>query len=381
MRPVTRGARPVGPAPPAYPYDIRLDTRPHLQADLGNYRLHFYGAAIRNVFGTNRPTLWQLLVALTQIAIEDEGGTAAPAGVMAMKGRITDRLATPTDGYKPAGPGLLARIGPFCSYCEQHLPGQIAVEHCIPKAPFPLVMLCWQDFLFGCEACNGQTGKSDNPSRGTVIGWGGGPNANDVDRYNAIRARYFWPDIDANSYRALYPCFKYRTGAGQWQELTGADAVFSGMAVQRRKEATRRVKARIQYQGNWYDGVEVTVHLRQASQHSQDTVPYYGLDRPGTATTSIADRRMYNRTLAWFQIVNVMRPFTVINDGPTFEMFWPGVIGLVPTVGFFSVWVRVLDLMNAANANVPGRAQTIMDRFLTDAIAAGYVGTNRAQLP
>lgn len=68
---------------------------------------------------------------------------------------------TDFDPYDKAKPDLIARLGPFCSYCERRIPTNLAIEHIQPKnlpAYAPLVGR-WDNFLLGCVNCN--SSKSD----------------------------------------------------------------------------------------------------------------------------------------------------------------------------------------------------------------------------
>lgn len=67
------------------------------------------------------------------------------------------------DDYRDAYPDLLARIGPYCSYCERRIPTNLAVEHIQPKADelYPELEGQWDNYLLGCVNCNSTKGKKD----------------------------------------------------------------------------------------------------------------------------------------------------------------------------------------------------------------------------
>ena len=105
--------------------------------------------------------------------------------------RSVDRGAWPTekDGgripfpqYGHAKLPLIERLGEYCNYCER--PGDLHVEHVVPKKEAPELEREWSNFLLGCANCNGR--KS---------------NGNDT------RDGYLWPDTD-NTFGA----FVYRSG-------------------------------------------------------------------------------------------------------------------------------------------------------------------------
>lgn len=58
--------------------------------------------------------------------------------------------------YKDAMPDLVARLGPYCSYCERPVKHQLAVEHIQPKGlpAYSSLIGCWSNFLLACVNCN-----------------------------------------------------------------------------------------------------------------------------------------------------------------------------------------------------------------------------------
>jgi len=51
---------------------------------------------------------------------------------------------------------LISRLGQYCSYCERHIPTQLAVEHIQPKSlpQYAALEGRWENFLLGCVNCN-----------------------------------------------------------------------------------------------------------------------------------------------------------------------------------------------------------------------------------
>lgn len=68
-----------------------------------------------------------------------------------------------TDGqaYGLAMPGLIARLGPYCSYCERRLNNGIEVEHIQPKTVHDALEFAWSNFLVSCKNCNATKSKKD----------------------------------------------------------------------------------------------------------------------------------------------------------------------------------------------------------------------------
>ncbi|MCY4173030.1 MAG: HNH endonuclease [Cyanobacteria bacterium MAG CAR3_bin_5] len=73
--------------------------------------------------------------------------------------------------YQKAKDPLIQRIGEYCSYCER--PGDLDVEHVIPKSVATDLETEWSNLLLGCRNCNSR--KSNK---------------------NHSRDGYLWPDRD-----------------------------------------------------------------------------------------------------------------------------------------------------------------------------------------
>ena len=84
--------------------------------------------------------------------------------------------------YGQAKLPLIERIGEYCSYCER--PGDLHVEHVIPKSVAVNLETEWSNFLLGCVNCNSR-------------------KLNDND----TREGYLWPDSDDT-----FAAFVYRSG-------------------------------------------------------------------------------------------------------------------------------------------------------------------------
>ncbi|MCY4169854.1 MAG: HNH endonuclease [Gammaproteobacteria bacterium] len=93
-----------------------------------------------------------------------------------------DGLQVPISEYGHAKAPLIERIGEYCSYCER--PGDLHVEHVVPKSICEELEKEWSNFLLGCGNCNSRKGNG-----------------------NASREGYLWPDHD-NTFAA----FEYEPG-------------------------------------------------------------------------------------------------------------------------------------------------------------------------
>ena len=77
---------------------------------------------------------------------------------------------------------LVERIGEYCSYCER--PGDLHVEHVVPKSVCRKLETEWTNFLLGCVNCNSRKLNKNKTRRG-----------------------YLWPDSDDT-----FSAFVYRSG-------------------------------------------------------------------------------------------------------------------------------------------------------------------------
>ena len=84
--------------------------------------------------------------------------------------------------YGQAKIPLIERIGEYCSYCER--PGDLHIEHVVPKSVACGLETVWSNFLLGCVNCNSR--KSND---------------------NDTREGYLWPDSDDT-----FSAFVYRSG-------------------------------------------------------------------------------------------------------------------------------------------------------------------------
>ncbi|WP_321832330.1 HNH endonuclease [Thalassovita sp.] len=79
---------------------------------------------------------------------------------------------------------LTARLGYYCSYCEQPITHAPEIEHVQPKFLEPGLEYSWENFLLGCKSCNTVKGKT--PVDPATVAFP------DID--NTFRALEFHPD-------------------------------------------------------------------------------------------------------------------------------------------------------------------------------------------
>lgn len=105
--------------------------------------------------------------------------------------RSVERGPWPTDDvghkhvfsrYGHAKQPLIERVGEYCSYWER--PGDLHVEHVVPKSVDDDLETEWTNLLLGCVNCNSRKSNKNNS-----------------------RAGYMWPDVDDT-----FDAFTYRSG-------------------------------------------------------------------------------------------------------------------------------------------------------------------------
>jgi 5-methylcytosine-specific restriction endonuclease McrA len=378
MRPLLRG----GVSGSGYQLDIDLSSQNELQKTLSNYTMKFNIQAVKDLWKTDKPTTWQMLNTATQYLLG--GGTPAERKLFeAATDRVYSQLRD--KGYATAATPLANRIAKNCCYCDQFLPDEVDLEHCVPKAQYPEFWLCWDNFLLACKACNGSgTGKGDGPNRATVQGWKVLPKSpTEVDYYDAIRNQYIWPDLAKDAYTGLLPTLAYdSTGKGNWVAVPDADSVRDGIAITVLSPADRSVTAKLSIAGGKAKNYTVVVLFNPIGRGNV-TIPYFGLDKGGDGTGSIRDFRMYNRTKSWFKAAQLVRPLTTVTTTAEFNAAESNLLAAMSDTGQFSTWIRVLCLVVGQGTLVPGKKDTIVTTVIghMNNHLIGYPGTDLQYVP
>ena len=88
--------------------------------------------------------------------------------------------------YKDAKPDLVARLGPYCSFCERPVVTQLAVEHIQPKGlpAYAHLIGRWNNFLLACVNCNSTKKDKDVDPANVLL----------PDRDNTFAAFHYPPD-------------------------------------------------------------------------------------------------------------------------------------------------------------------------------------------
>lgn len=279
--------------------------------------------------------------------------------------------------YKKAAGPLVSRLGSFCSYCETYIPGLLDVEHVCAKAQYPLFSLKWDNFLLACGPCN--TKKSDAPERTSLPKPAGVTIKDREEEYrNTIRQNYIWPDTNANSYAVIKPdLFYYDSSAKSWKLVEGLGrrrSVDPGLKITNQDSALHEIHADLPGYGNAL--VKVTLLDDPANTHPEAirSIDLCGLNED---SQKVYDRRVMNRTNAWFAAVHCAcnwdalesslsgLPASVVDQH--FYQWLESTIQSAAKCGFFSVWMKVLKRFSRPNAPYIakfGRIATYAHEFL-----------------
>jgi len=291
----------------------------------------------------------------------------------AISGRISDI-------YKAASTPLTQNLGPFCSYCEIPLSGLLEVEHCAPKANYPTYSIEWENFLLACGACNNV--KRDNPSRAIATAWTEKVNPTEAELYDQIREwHYFFPDTASASYTEMPVSLQYldtSVAPPQWKTFNDKIAANPNNFIVSQDVTNRSVIARLfDHAGVSHDFQVQAVVISKTSgldpDIAQEMIDLCGLNICKDITSTY-DRRVMNRTIAWFTALKALNNLhqATGNQGHQ-KILWDMTKMIAVASGFYSVWLKLLVII--FNNNV-GSA------FVTQTNVIGqFPGTNKKDLP
>ncbi|MEO1030969.1 MAG: HNH endonuclease [Bacteroidota bacterium] len=329
------------------------------------------------IFGTSNPLTTDCLMLLLYRVKSMAFTTVQPVSAVNIDIAVKAIAKRITDIYKEASVPLTQRLGNFCSYCEIPLPGLVEVEHVLPKSYYPLFATEWTNFLMSCGPCNTQ--KSNTPDRVTVAGWIGKANPTEAEYQTEIRTKhYIWPDIDPSSYRAL-PCeLWYNTGT-IWQRIDTWHAADYKNHVTSMSIPGRSVKAKIYTQIGVLDA-DVQVRIAPSSStatKATEIINLCGLNYLGDPTSTY-DRRVVNRTMAWFTVTMAAGLLENVTTQAEFDLMWPLILSHAQSTGFYSVWVTIFNTYHP-NTDL---TRTLAQVFVNDSDKPLYFpNTNKTQVP
>lgn len=389
MRPVHKST-----ASTSYTYDPNRQVKPtasqNRQTLLANLQL------IPGLIAGTSPTFGEMLEAWTR-RVDDPHSSLSTL--------LTDQdvktiVGIITPEYKKAALPLVQELGSYCSYCETYIPGLLEVEHVCPKSEFPLFALDWSNFLLACGPCN--TSKSNEPNRKSIstnaksIGWN-----HQLEDQSKIKVEndYVWPHTNPFSFQEYKPVLYYCNGnrnSGSWKTVdsiqtglsTNADPS-SGLTLISQNFTTLEVVADIPNIG--HRSVEARLDPQNvASVSGKGLIDILKLNTLGT---TVYDRRVMNRTTAWFAALSAVEAWQIQeqafdpNPPPSsiFDAWLQNTVQSAANKGFFSVWIEVLNRnrrIKNAPMNRKGQAMTLAEEFLhSAAFPTAFPNTDLTQIP
>lgn len=358
MRPVKKGTA----AQNTYAYDD-TSTVSFPQDPYRSLSLHY--------FKTKTPTVDEcsdfLLDFVKGLRDENQSNTKMATGI---ESRFEDM-------YKTAALKLLARMNNYCSYCENIITTYLEVEHTVPKDPYPTYTVIWKNFLVGCGPCNQL--KSNDPSRGKVEKWLNNYDPTEAEYYDCIRVtNYVWPDLDNKSYRLMpSELWYFSDSANDWKTLPAPGNMDLNNVVTKLDPANREITASINHSGTVLTRkVQMRIRNQSELKLSHTTIYNCQLNLNGNPNNT-NDRRVYMRTEAYFAAVRLLKRLSdAIVSQSVFDLFWPGYTEMAKSLGFYSVFLRVLKGRTDPSGN------DLQARFIADTNIAGFFpNTNLANLP
>ncbi|MHA6889867.1 HNH endonuclease [Ralstonia pseudosolanacearum] len=293
---------------------------------------------------------------------------------------IADRVA---DIYKTASAPLTQDLGDYCSYCGTPLPGLLEVEHTVPKSPYPTFTTDWTNFLLCCGPCN--TAKSNTPSRATATPWTNKFSPTEQELYDAIRDdHYIWPDLNSTSWDDLPLYLEYVNPVnGQWAVLSAPFDTDLNNKLTGYDVVNHKVYADIKVSNtNTLNNVQVAVTVASANTHGLQARADAMIDLMQfnndvtNQLTGTYDRRVMNRTRAWFYALEKCKLLETATTQAEFDLLWSQVPMMGAASGFYSVWVTVLGNFDDPSGTLYAK------RFVADTNQALYYpNTNTTNLP
>lgn len=271
-------------------------------------------------------------------------------------GKVKDIISGKlTEIYREAFNDLTSMLGRYCSYCELlENSSALAVEHVVPKAPYPTKCVDWNNFLLSCPNCNSV--KLSKPKREDAKRWAGGAAPTADQLVQAVLDHYCWPHISPYSFRFYLYTLQYKQG-------NSFVSLSMNIATQHRNfrninALNKTVTAEVNLGGTWKKTEFVVLPI------ALDPSPGFKFDKTKNENTidlvkfrriindnQERDIRTSNRTEAWFA---VLRHLSLLDENITsagtniqmkksiFNMFWDGLLAIAVLVGFYSIWVTIL---------------------------------------
>jgi hypothetical protein len=258
------------------------------------------------------------------------------------------------DDYDVMRRYLFPAIGAYCSYCEQPISNDSAVEHKVPKDAdkgFPDYQVQWRNLLLGCQTCN--SAKGARPDKNDVPG---GSSMGEEDWYLATMKLWVWPDStpETNTEPALsgdqtYRLFQYVSDSRSQAGLL-ADGLlrkyWTGTPVWLNTAATMTwVVPNETYIAGQFNADALRTRVKT-------TITNLNLNRYNPNDETYNDRRVLNRTAAYAAATASLQRLQTVYQAAqdnykgnarkaVIRMIVKTIRQSVMAMGFWSIWFQV----------------------------------------
>jgi len=306
-----------------------------------------------------------------------------------------------TEIYREAFDDLTSILGRYCSFCElSERSSALAVEHVVPKAPYPTKFVDWNNFLLGCPNCNSV--KASKPPRADAKRWAGGmaPTADQIAQ--AALDHYYWPHISQYSFRFYIYTLQYKQGnsfvsfpmpnAADYRNFRNVNA------------RNKTVTAEMNHNGMWTNtefvvlpiALDPSLAFNFDKSKIENTIDLVKLNRIINDDQE-KDIRTFNRTEAWFKVLRQLR---ILDEDVTragaddqrkkdnFNSSWGRLLDCAVSEGFYSIWITILkEILYPNYLDNPNGHNNLGQKFVYDTGNAQtdqyrkFPGTNATALP
>jgi hypothetical protein len=243
--------------------------------------------------------------------------------------------------YGNARLSLIENYGQYCNYCGMPVQdSSLAVEHRLPKAEFPGLMLDYKNFFLACPICN--SNKGSKPTFNVSKDWARtkqkikAPNMIEVG--NGGYDRQVWPNRAA-AYNGFTPVL--------YNQTTDTEVPLQyALNIQNDVANTDNNTVQAILPG-YKNSQEVTVAVRFESvdalvqgEREDNFISIVNLNF--TESENYSDRRVTNRTVAWMSALQAMYRLRVYQVGtPEYNYMVDQIIATVQAAGYYSIWAYV----------------------------------------
>ncbi|MGO4291269.1 HNH endonuclease [Chitinophaga sp. RAB17] len=283
--------------------------------------------------------------------------------------------------YGNARGSLIENYGQYCNYCGMPVQdSSLAVEHRLPKAEFPGLMLNYMNFFLACPMCNSYKGSKPTFTvcRSWAINRQGIPAPNMVEVGNGGYDRQVWPNRPA-AYTGFTPILYNQTTDAQVPLQYALN--INNDVVNTENNTVQAILP------GYKNGQEVTVAVRFESVDAlvqglreDNFISIVNLNF--TEADNYSDRRVTNRTVAWMNALLSMFRLSGFQPGSAeYDYMVNQILSTVQAAGYYSIWAYVFY-----QKSPPTVQNSVYTSFKTETADPTrpqfyFPGTNAANMP